>query len=49
MVPGRPLRRGALGFAATFSPAHAHTGPIDARPLPFADERLPASAEECVV
>lgn len=39
----------ALGLAATFAPAYAQSGPIDARPLPFTDKRLPASAEECVV
>jgi hypothetical protein len=38
-----------LGLAATLSPAHAQGGPIDAGPLPLADKRLPASAEECVV
>ncbi len=39
----------ALGVASLLAPACAQTPPIDAAPLPFADKRLPASAEECAV
>lgn len=39
----------ALVVAASAGPARAQTAPIDAKPLPFTDKRLPASAEECAV
>ncbi len=39
----------AFVAATSFAPARAQTVAIDAKPLPFADKRLPASAEECAV
>ncbi len=42
----------ALGLVSLPAPAGAQTAqaaPIDAGPLPFADKRLPASADECTV
>lgn len=38
-----------LGLASLLAPAGAQTAQIDAGPLPFADKRLPASADECTV
>ena len=39
----------ALVIASGSTTAFAQTAPIDAKPLPWADKRLPASADECVV
>ena len=39
----------AIVLASLAVPARARTAPIDAKPLPFSDKRLPASAEECGV
>ncbi len=38
-----------LWSACALAPALAQNAPIDARPLPLASKRLPASAEECAV
>lgn len=45
----RSCAAAALGVASAFAPALAQIVPIDAKPLPFASERLPASADECAV
>ncbi len=45
----RAFAAAALGLASTLAPLHAQTPPIDARPLPLADKRLPATADECAV
>ena len=39
----------AAAVACAALPAHAQVDAIDARPLPLAAKRLPASADECAV
>jgi ketosteroid isomerase-like protein len=39
----------SAAFACAALPAHAQVEAIDARPLPLAAKRLPASADECAV
>ena len=39
----------AIVLASLTMPERARTAPIDAKPLPFSDKRLPASVDECGV